>query len=164
MGNQNDFFRPTVPTAGSPIDPAGPSGSLIDLTSEVSGTLPVGNLPAAALTGGAPAPIPLSLLGSLDALSLPLLLVGPELVQQATTLTKFHGKRRIKGSAGSTSIQLELNGAPVSGAVLTWPNTDANDTPKTAVISQAVSVLDVISFRVLSVETGAEDILAGVSE
>lgn len=88
--------------------------------------------------------------------------LGTELVE-GLTLVMFSARRGVAGTAGTTTIQLELNGSPVGGAVLSWTNADAAFARKTVVISQATSAGDYVSFRITSVETGSpEDIFAEV--
>jgi hypothetical protein len=97
---------------------------------------------------------------ALDSVSLPLTNCGIEIVQTAKTLTSFQARRGTPGTAGTTTIQLELNGAAVGGATLSWTTADAAFALKTVAITVAVVVGDRLSFRLTSAETGAEDILA----
>lgn len=100
-------------------------------------------------------------LGSaLDSATLPLTNCGIEIVQTTKTLTTFQARRGTPGTAGTTTVQLELNGSPVIGATLSWTSGDAAFALKTVAITLAVVVGDRLSFRLTSAETGAEDILA----
>ena len=97
---------------------------------------------------------------ALDAVALPLTNCGIEIVQTTKTLTSFQARRGTPGTAGTTTIQLELNGVAVVGATLSWTTADAAFALKTVAITVAVVVGDRLSFRLTSAETGAEDILA----
>lgn len=100
-------------------------------------------------------------LGSaLDSVTLPLINCGIEIVQVAKTLTIFRARRGTPGSSGTTTIQLELNGAAIGGATLSWTTVDGAFALKSVAIVQAIVVGDRISFRLTSSEVGAEDILA----
>jgi hypothetical protein len=98
--------------------------------------------------------------GPLDVPSLPLANVGSVLAPIAGTITTFAARRLTAGSSGTTTIQLEVNGAPVGGATLSWTNADANEAVKTVGISQVLAAQDRLSFRLTSAEVGAEDIIA----
>lgn len=99
----------------------------------------------------------------LDAFTLPFLNAASEIVASVATLLSFRGRRAVPGSAGTTTIQLEHNGAPVVGAVLSWVPGDAAFALKTVAISLAVAAGDRLSIRLTSAETGGEDIFAGAS-
>ncbi len=106
-------------------------------------------------------PYQMGLGGRLSALaSLPVVNLGVEIIGTATTLTVLRARRGVAGSAGTTTIQLEVNGSAIGGATLSWTSSDANFDLKSTSISQAVSAGDYVSFRVTSRETGAEDIYA----
>ena len=107
-------------------------------------------------------PYSLSLGGSLDAAVTPLTGLGLEVVFINENLTKLQGIRVTSGSSGTTTIELEVNGT-ASGDTLSWLSTDADNTLKTATISLALSIGDRLTFRVNSVEVGAEDIHLQVS-
>lgn len=108
--------------------------------------------------------MPMSLFGRLNTLPTPFTGLGQEIAQLATTLKVFHARRMVAGSSGTTTIQLEINGTPVGGATLSWTSAEPNETLKTVAISQAISVLDVVSFRLTSAEITGEDIIGGVSQ
>lgn len=100
-------------------------------------------------------------LGSaLDSVTLPLTNCGIEIVQAVKTLTVFRARRGTPGSSGTTTVQLELNGAAVGGATLSWTSGDGAFALKSVAIVQDVVVGDRLSFRLTSSEVGAEDILA----
>ena len=88
--------------------------------------------------------------------------LGSNLIPRAGTLTLFQARRGTAGGAGTTTIELEVNGTP-TGDTLSWPNTDANFTLKSVVISQAVTLGDRVSFRVTAAETAASDLFAQVA-
>lgn len=87
--------------------------------------------------------------------------LGPDLVFSAGTLTEFAG-RRGTGGAGTTTVQLEINGAPVAGATLSWTNADPFAALKTVSGSWPVAKHDYVSFRILSAETGGNTLVLGV--
>lgn len=91
---------------------------------------------------------------------LPLTDIGNEISPIAATLVNFRARRGVPGISGTTTIQLEINGAPVAGATLSWVTSDAAFTLKSVVISQAVAVGDRVSFRLTSSEVNGEDIFA----
>jgi len=92
---------------------------------------------------------------------LPAVNIGPELIGGSTTLVDFRARRRLPGAAGTTTIQLEINGAAVGGATLSWTPADGAFALKSVVIAVAVIAGDRISFRVNSRESGSpEDIYA----
>lgn len=96
----------------------------------------------------------------LDTFSLPFVNAASEIVSTGTTLTIFRGRRAVAGSAGTTTVQLELNGAAVGGAVLSWTSADIAFTLKTVSIALAVVAGDRLSIRLTSAETGGEDVFA----
>jgi hypothetical protein len=90
--------------------------------------------------------------------------IGPEIAGEDTKLRDFRARRAIPGSAGSTSIQLEVNGSLVSGAILTWTSGDPAFTLKSVPMALDILAGDRLSFRMLTKETGpAEDIYAEVN-
>lgn len=95
---------------------------------------------------------------ALDAVTLPLLNCGTDIVSIVKTLTKFRGRRGTPGSSGTTTVQLELNGAAIVGAVLSWTPGDAAFSLKTVDITTTLAEGDRLSFRLTSAETGAEDL------
>jgi hypothetical protein len=105
---------------------------------------------------GAANTLNMNVLGNLSfAGSLPAVNLGPELTGGPTTYIDFRGRRAVPGTAGTTSIQLELNGTPVGGAVLSWLSSDPAFTLKSAVIALAVVAGDRLSFRLVSREAGS---------
>jgi hypothetical protein len=95
---------------------------------------------------------------------LPRVNIGPELTGGPTTYTAFRARRGIPGAAGTTSIQLELNGVAVAGAILSWISTDVAYTLKSIGIGVPVIAGDRLSFRLLSREAGSpRDIYAEVN-
>lgn len=112
------------------------------------------------IPGSGTTPYQMELAGAYDTVSLPLTDIGSELASQATTIVNFRARRGTPGSAGVTDIQLELNGAPVLGAVLSWAPIDGAFALKTIAVSLVVVPGDRISFRLTSAETGGEDIFA----
>ncbi|SRR5579871_219934 len=95
---------------------------------------------------------------ALDAVALPLTNCGIEVVNLVKTLTDFRGRRGTPGTSGTTTVQLELNGAPIVGATLSWVPGDAAFALKIASILVAVAEGDRLSFRLTSAESGAEDL------
>ena len=105
----------------------------------------------------------MSLGGKLPTSSLPLINIGIEISSGTSVATKFRARRGTAGTTGTTTIQLEVNGAAIAGATLSWvAGTDANFALKTVTISQIMSVGDRVSFRLTASETNAEDIYAEV--
>lgn len=115
--------------------------------------------------GGADAQLHMSILGPLSAAgTLPRVNLGPELSGVAATFVDWRGRRRVPGSAGTTSIQLELNGVPVVGAILSWTSGDLAFSLKSVVIAVVVVVGDRLSFRLTSREAGdPRDIITEVN-
>lgn len=95
---------------------------------------------------------------ALDAVTLPLVNAGTEVVNIVKTLTKFRGRRGTPGTSGTTTAQLELNGAPIVGAVLSWVPGDGAFSLKTVDITTTLAEGDRLSFRLTSAETDAEDL------
>ena len=118
----------------------------------------------AAVWKPSPATYQLNLGGRLDIPTLPLSGVGIELSDGAYVLTYFQARRGTAGTSGTTTIQLELNGAVVGGATLSWTGgTDANNALKNVAISQVIALGDRISFRLTAIEAGSpQDIYAQV--
>jgi hypothetical protein len=96
----------------------------------------------------------------LDTFTIPFTDAASEIVSSPVTLTNFRGRRGVPGSAGTTTIQLELNGIAVGGAVLSWTPVDAAFALKTVGIALAVVAGDRLSIRLTSAETGGEDVFA----
>jgi len=99
----------------------------------------------------------------LDAFDIPFLNAASEIVSSAKTLTTFSGRRAVPGSAGTTTVQLELNGAPIGGAILSWTPVDLAFALKTVAISVSIVAGDRLSIRLTSAETGGEDVFAEAS-
>lgn len=107
--------------------------------------------------------ISLSIGGAIDALDLPFGNLGIEVMPEGAAFQSFMAKRGVPGSSGTTTIQLELNGSPVSGATLSWTSADAAFADKSVTgLSVFVDEGDRLSLRVTSAEVGAEDIYAKV--
>jgi len=104
----------------------------------------------------------MTLIGPLDVPALPVTRIGQELAPRPMTLIQFFARRMTAGSSGTTTIQLEIDGAPVAGAVLSWTPADADGAMKSVTVSEAVADKGIISFRLVASEAGAADILAGV--
>jgi len=85
--------------------------------------------------------------------------LGSSNIIGACTLLLFSGRREIAGTAGTTSIQLEINGAPLAGAVLSWVPADVAWARKSVVLSQAVALGDRLSFRILTAEVGGAGLI-----
>ena len=96
--------------------------------------------------------------GPLDQVALPLVNCGTEVVNIVKTMTKFRGRRGTPGTSGTTTVQLELNGAPIVGAVLSWVPGDAAFSLQTVGITLTLAEGDRLSFRLTSAEAGAEDL------
>lgn len=101
--------------------------------------------------------------GKIDGLTLPYGDLASEIVPLSKTLTTLQGRRGVQGSAGTTTVVLELNGSPVGAATLSWASTDVAWTLKTVTFSQAVVSGDRLSIRLTSVETGGEDLVLEVN-
>lgn len=101
--------------------------------------------------------------GNLSTPTLPSVNLGVEIENQATTLTILQGRRGVPGTSGTSTIQLEINGAAIGGASLSWASTDAAFTFKSVAISQAVAVGDYVSFRLTAAEANGEDIFLEVN-
>lgn len=98
-------------------------------------------------------------LGSaLDAVQLPLLNCGIEVVNIVKTITFFRGRRGTPGTSGTTTAQLELNGVAIGGAVLSWVPGDGAFALKTVAITVTLAEGDRLSFRLTSAEAGGEDL------
>lgn len=95
---------------------------------------------------------------ALDAVALPLVNCGIEIANIVKTLTKFRGRRGTPGTSGTTTVQLELNGAAIVGAVLSWVPGDAAFSLKLVEILVTLAEGDRLSFRLTSAEAGAEDL------
>lgn len=96
----------------------------------------------------------------LDSFPIPFLDAASEIVSVGTLLTLFQGRRAVPGTAGTTTVQLELNGVAVPGAVLSWTPVDPAFDLQSVVIAVPVVVGDRLSIRLLSAETGGEDVFA----
>jgi len=107
----------------------------------------------------------MNVLGPLEAIpSLPFVEVGPEISGTANTFVIWRGRRLTPGTAGTTTIQLELNDVPVVGAILSWTPADAASALMTVGIALVVAVGDKISFRITSFETGGtRDIITEIN-
>lgn len=101
--------------------------------------------------------------GELTVPDLPLVNFGIEISGSSFTMTEFRARRGVSGSSGTTTIQLEINGSPISGAILSWVSSDVNFSEKSVGISESISAGDRISCRLTSAEIGAEDIFAQAS-
>lgn len=91
--------------------------------------------------------------------------LGSEISVRSNTLVQMKGRRGVAGAAGTTTLQLEINGVPQTGATLSWTPSDAAFALKDVTFPSPIAVNsgDRISFRITSVETGApEDIFAVV--
>jgi hypothetical protein len=96
----------------------------------------------------------LSVGGFLSGETLPLSDLGIETIYDSRTLTELRAIRRVAGSSGTTTVELELDGV-ATGDSLSWSGgVDADDTEKTATISLAVTAGQRLTFRVTSVEAG----------
>ena len=113
--------------------------------------------------GGGSQSFQMALGGQLDCPTLPLSRVGIERASAAVTLTRFSARRGVPGTSGTTTIQLEVDGAAVSGATLSWVPADAAFTEKVIGVSQAIVLGNDVSFRLTAAEVGAEDIYAEAS-
>lgn len=108
-------------------------------------------------------PYQIQLGGQLDAVTLPLLDCGIEIIRAPRRLVVMRGRRGTAGSSGTTTVQLELNGSPIGGATLSWTNADAAFALKTVAISLLVAVGDRLSIRLTSAEVGGEDVFVEVN-
>ncbi len=97
--------------------------------------------------------------GRIPTSSLPLSGLGAEIAAAAGAVTTIRGRRGVAGSGGTTTIQLEINGSPITSATLSWTSSDAAFELKTATFtSTALSAGDRVSFRVTAGETNAQDV------
>lgn len=101
--------------------------------------------------------------GALDVPTLPLENAGIEISNTDTVLNTFQALRGVPGTSDTTTVQLEINGSPVSGTSLSWTSSDGAFSLKTASIDELVSIGDRLSIRLTSAEAGAEDIFSQVS-
>ncbi len=102
--------------------------------------------------------------GRLDIPTLPFSGLGVEVSAAAQMLVVFQGRRGVAGSSGTTTVQLEVNGSPISGATLSWvAGTDAAFALKSVSISQAVALGDRLSIRLTSAETAGYDVFTEVN-
>lgn len=74
------------------------------------------------------------------------------------TLSEFFGRRRIPGTAGTTKLQLMVNGSAISGVVLTWTRHDQDFAYKRTRFTLNVKKGDLIELKLLDAETDASDI------
>jgi hypothetical protein len=86
--------------------------------------------------------------------SLPFTNVGSELCGGPVTYVDFRARREIPGISGTTTIQLELNGSAVLGAILSWTSLDGVFALKSTTISVSSTGGSRLSFRVTSIEGG----------
>lgn len=107
-------------------------------------------------------PYALNLVGYLDAAVTPLLGLGLEIIQTDDVLTTFQAVRGTSGTSGTTTIELEKNGAG-TGDTLSWTSSDSDLTLKSADISVSVTQGDKLTFKLISKEAGASDIFVRVS-
>ena len=94
--------------------------------------------------------------------SLPATDLGIGIVDKEDRLFNFRARRGVAGVSGTTTIQLELNGAAVAGAALSWTSADADFAIKYIDVDVSISAGDRISFRMTSRETRGQDIYAEV--
>lgn len=97
--------------------------------------------------------------GRLPTAGLPETGLGVEIVPITTMLQYFRGRRSTPGTAGTTTVQLEINGSPVTGASLSWVSSDPAFTLKTATFTPtAIGPGDYVSIRLTAAETNAYDV------
>lgn len=102
--------------------------------------------------------ITMNVVGVLSSVALPLGNLGVELAAGTVTLLRFFGRRGRAGTAGSTQVALEKNGALVPDAVLEWLPTDADYALESTDIKVRIVSGDRLSLRLLSAEAGAQDL------
>jgi len=86
--------------------------------------------------------------------TLPVSGLGADIVMTNREFTQMRGRRGVAGTSGTTTVQLENNGTPVSGATLSWTSADAAFTLKTAVISTFTEPGTRLSLRLTATEDG----------
>jgi hypothetical protein len=97
--------------------------------------------------------------GRLPVAGLPITDIGSEISPLGVFLSALRGRRASPGVAGTTTIELEINGSVVAGATLSWVPSDGAYALKTTTFTPtAVLVGDRISFRLTSSETNAFDV------
>ncbi|MDX1643432.1 MAG: hypothetical protein R3244_03635 [Thermoanaerobaculia bacterium] len=101
--------------------------------------------------------------GSLDSLDLPAGNLGTEILPEGAALTTFSATRGIAGTSGTTTVQLELNGALVAGAAVSWTPADGDYSNKSVTGFEVfVDEGDRLSLRVTSAEVGGADVYVKV--
>lgn len=157
-----DIIAPTVRVNGAAIVTSG----FIGQTGIQGSTGLIGSTGLQGATGFAGTTFQMVLAGNLDSVdpaSLPISGIGSEIaVVGPKTLTIFYAERMTEGSSGTTIIQLEVNESPVAGGLLSWNPGDLQTT-KSVSVNQLVMAGDMVSFRLIAKETGAADIIAGVT-
>lgn len=101
--------------------------------------------------------------GKYSNVQLPLTGIGIEIAHTDTILKTFIGRRGVVGNSGTTTIQLEIDGAAIPGATLSWTTSDAAFALKSVPIDQTITAGARISFRLTSAETNGRDIYTVVS-
>jgi hypothetical protein len=102
----------------------------------------------------------MSLGGRIPSSGLPRTDLGSEISPLIVTLSAFLGRRGTTGTAGTTTVQLEVNGGAVTGATLSWTTSDGAYSLKTTTFTPVtIFAGDRISFRLTSAETNAFDVL-----
>lgn len=102
--------------------------------------------------------------GPLDVPEFPATGLASSIAPSATQFAHIRARRGAQGSSGTTTIQFELNGTPVSGAMVSWASDDIDWSEKSASFGpQAVLSGDRLSIRILASESGAEDVVGVVT-
>lgn len=100
-------------------------------------------------------PLDLVIGGSLNSAgSLPIINLASTILSINRTFTNMRGRRGIPGASGTTTIQAEINGSPITNATLSWDSTDAAFTLKTSEFTQTVIPGDRVSLRITARELG----------
>ena len=155
------FIRSTVPAQS--CDVPGPSPPGTQGATGIQGATGLG------IGTGSSNTLNMNLQGDLSLIPLfyggfPFVNVGAELCGGPTTYVDFRARRDFPGTSGVTTIQLELNGVPVPGAILSWLFTDPAFTLKFIPILISPIAGDRLSFRILTIEGGnPENIITEVN-
>lgn len=147
-------------------DPTNAVGDVIKLVDVGGGTPGLPAVDGSQLTNVTAAPKPqlfFTVGQDLGALDLPAFNLASDVMSVAGNVDSIRARRATPGSSGTTTIQLELNGSPVSGATVSWTTSDGAFAEKTASFGpQAVVAGDRLSIRVTATEVGGEDVIGVV--
>lgn len=133
----------TVPDYTGPAGPTGPTG-------------PQGNQGVA--TG-----VEMAIGGNLPTTAFPYTELAPRIAGAGASINTMGFRRATPGNSGTTTIQLQVNGADVPGATLSWTPADGAWALKTVTFADfVVSQYDRITLTLSSAEPGAADVIGVV--